>query len=128
LNKTYRKKFIHKCPSKDCKGFVSTAYKCGICEKFTCSKCLEIKGDTQNAEHICDENNVKSAEIVDDVVIFKEDAPYELIKKVKPDILVKGADYKDKEVVGSDIAKEVKLIEFVEGKSTTSIIERMKLC
>jgi len=69
-----------------------------------------------------------SLEVVDYVVIFNEDTPYELIKKVKPDILVKGADYKDKEVVGSDIAKEVRLIEFVEGKSTTSIIERMKLC
>jgi D-beta-D-heptose 7-phosphate kinase/D-beta-D-heptose 1-phosphate adenosyltransferase len=69
-----------------------------------------------------------SLEVVDYVVIFKEDTPYALIKKVKPDILVKGADYKDKEVVGSDIAKEVKLIEFVDGKSTTSIIERMKLC
>ena len=69
-----------------------------------------------------------SLEVVDYVVIFKEDTPYELIKKIKPDILVKGADYKDKEVVGSDIAKEVKLIDFVDGKSTTSIIERMKLC
>jgi D-beta-D-heptose 7-phosphate kinase/D-beta-D-heptose 1-phosphate adenosyltransferase len=69
-----------------------------------------------------------SLEVVDYVMIFKEDTPYELIKKVKPDILVKGADYKDKEVVGSDIAKEVKLIDFVDGKSTTSIIERMKLC
>mgnify|MGYP001494180700 CR=1 FL=1 len=42
LKKTPRKKFIHKCPNKDCKGFVSTAYKCGICDMFTCSKCLEI--------------------------------------------------------------------------------------
>jgi len=67
-----------------------------------------------------------SLEVVDYVVIFKEDTPYELIKKIKPDILVKGADYKDKEVVGSDIAKEVKLIDFVDGKSTTSIIERMR--
>jgi len=68
-----------------------------------------------------------SLEVVDYVVIFKEDTPYELIKKIKPDILVKGADYKDKEVVGSDIAKEVRLIEFVEGKSTTNIIEKIKL-
>jgi len=68
-----------------------------------------------------------SLEVVDYVVIFKENTPYELIKKIKPDILVKGADYKDKEVVGSDIAKEVKLIEFVEGKSTTNIIKKIKL-
>ena len=70
---------------------------------------------------------IASLEVVDYVVIFNEDTPYELIKKIKPDILVKGADYKDKEVVGSDIAKEVRLIEFVEGKSTTNIIEKIKL-
>ena len=67
-----------------------------------------------------------SLEVVDYVVIFEEDTPYELIKRIKPDILVKGADYKGKKVVGSDIAKEVRLINFVEGKSTTSIIKRMK--
>ncbi|WP_024789615.1 D-glycero-beta-D-manno-heptose-7-phosphate kinase [Lebetimonas sp. JH292] len=67
-----------------------------------------------------------SLEVVDYVVIFDEDTPYELIKKVKPDILVKGADYKGKEVVGSNIAKEVKLIDFVEGKSTTKIIKKVK--
>ena len=66
-----------------------------------------------------------SLEVVDYVVIFNEDTPYELIKTIQPDILVKGADYKDKEVVGSDIAKELKLIDFVDGKSTTSIIERI---
>ena len=67
-----------------------------------------------------------SLEVVDFVVIFEEDTPYSLIKKVGPDILVKGADYKDKEVVGSDIAKEVRLIDFVDGKSTTKIIEKMR--
>ncbi|WP_456479203.1 D-glycero-beta-D-manno-heptose-7-phosphate kinase [Nautilia sp.] len=67
-----------------------------------------------------------SLEVVDFVVVFDEDTPYDLIKKIKPDILVKGADYKDREVVGSDIAKEVKLIEFVEGKSTTGIIKKVK--
>ncbi len=68
-----------------------------------------------------------SLEIVDFVVIFNEDTPYNLIKELKPDVLVKGADYKDKDVVGSDIAKEVKLIEFVEGKSTTNIIKKAKI-
>ena len=66
-----------------------------------------------------------SLEVVDYVVIFEDDTPYELIKTIQPDILVKGADYKGKEVIGSDIAKEVKLIDFVDGKSTTSIIERI---
>ena len=63
---------------------------------------------------------------VDYVVIFDEDTPLNLITKIKPDVLVKGADYKDKEVVGSDIVKEVRLIDFVEGKSTTGIIKRIK--
>jgi len=67
-----------------------------------------------------------SLEVVDYVVIFDEDTPYELIKKVKPDILVKGKDYEGKEVVGSDIAKEVKLIDFVEGRSTTNIIKKVQ--
>ncbi len=66
-----------------------------------------------------------SLEVVDFVVVFEEDTPYNLIKRVQPDILVKGADYRGKEVVGSDIAKEVHLIDFVEGRSTTSIIERI---
>jgi len=70
---------------------------------------------------------IASLEVVDYVVVFEEDTPYELIKKIKPDILVKGADYENKEVVGSDIAKEVRLIEFIEGKSTTNIIEKIKL-
>ena len=62
---------------------------------------------------------------VDFVTIFDEDTPYELIKIVQPDILVKGGDYRGKEVVGSDIAKEVRLVDFVEGRSTTKTIEKI---
>jgi len=65
-------------------------------------------------------------EVVDYVVIFDEDTPYELIKAIKPHILVKGADYKGKEVVGQDIADELKLVEFVDGKSSTQTIEKIK--
>ena len=65
-----------------------------------------------------------SLESVSYVVPFEEDTPHDLILAVQPDILVKGADYKDKVVVGNDIAKEVRLVEFIEGKSTTKIIER----
>lgn len=63
---------------------------------------------------------------VDYVVIFDEDTPYELIKEVRPDILTKGADYHGKEVVGSDIAKDVRLIEFTDGCSTTNLIQKIK--
>ncbi|WP_457598151.1 D-glycero-beta-D-manno-heptose 1-phosphate adenylyltransferase, partial [Hydrogenimonas sp.] len=62
---------------------------------------------------------------VDYVTIFGEETPYELIRTLEPDVLVKGGDYEGKEVVGSDIAKEVRLVDFVEGKSTTKIIEKI---
>lgn len=65
-------------------------------------------------------------EVVDYVVIFDEDTPYELIKSIEPHILVKGGDYRGKEVVGQDIANELKLVDFVDGKSSTKIIEKIK--
>ena len=67
-----------------------------------------------------------SLEVVDYVVIFNEDTPLDLIKLIKPDVLVKGGDYEDKEVVGQDIAKELQLVKFIDGKSTTKTIERIK--
>jgi len=68
---------------------------------------------------------VASLESIDFVVPFNEDTPYELIKIVRPNALVKGADYQGKKVVGSDIANEVVLIDFVKGKSTTNLIEKI---
>ena len=64
VKKSPRKKFIHKCPDETCKGFLSIAYKCGLCKKFTCSKCFELKGDTKNSDHTCDENDVKTVELI----------------------------------------------------------------
>ncbi|MCX8054747.1 MAG: D-glycero-beta-D-manno-heptose 1-phosphate adenylyltransferase [Ignavibacteria bacterium] len=67
---------------------------------------------------------------VDYVVLFDEDTPIELIKQVRPDFLVKGADYERKNIVGADFVESyggrVATIEFVEGKSTTNIINKMK--
>ena len=65
-------------------------------------------------------------EVVDYVVIFDEDTPYELIRSIEPHILVKGGDYRGKEVVGQDIVDELRLVEFVDGKSSTKTIEKIK--
>ena len=65
-------------------------------------------------------------EVVDYVVIFDEDTPYKLIKAIKPHTLVKGGDYEDKEVIGQDIADELKLVEFLDGKSSTQTIEKIQ--
>ena len=65
-------------------------------------------------------------EVVDYVVIFDEDTPYKLIKAIKPHTLVKGGDYEGKEVIGQDIADELKLVEFVDGKNSTQTIEKIQ--
>lgn len=67
---------------------------------------------------------------VDYVVIFEEDTPLELIKKIQPDVLVKGGDYSNEYVVGTNEVTarggELVLIPFVEGKSTTNIIKKIQ--
>ena len=65
-------------------------------------------------------------EAVDYVVVFDDDTPYDLIKTIKPHTLVKGGDYEGKAVVGQDIANELKLVQFVDGKSTTKTIEKIQ--
>ena len=88
-----------------------------------------LKGESRPINNEADRAFVLSGlSAVDFVVVFDEDTPYELIKAIKPDILVKGGDYEGKEVVGSDIAKETRLVEFVEGKSTTKIIQKAQIC
>ena len=66
--------------------------------------------------------NIKA---VDEVHIFSEDTPYNLIKSIMPDIIVKGSDYNPKDVVGNDLA-DVICFPILPGYSTTNIIERSK--
>lgn len=63
---------------------------------------------------------------VDYVVIFREKTPYNLIKAIRPDILVKGGDWKKEEIIGSDIAGETYSLPYVTGISTTQIIENIR--
>lgn len=63
---------------------------------------------------------------VDHVVVFEEDTPHELIRRIRPDVLTKGADYAGRKIVGSELAGEVRLIELVEGQSTTVTINRIR--
>lgn len=69
-------------------------------------------------------------ECVDFVTIFNQDTPYNLIKKIVPDVLIKGADWKNKGVVGADIVKEnggrVELVRYLPNYSTTKIIKKIK--
>ena len=86
-----------------------------------------LKGDSRPLNSEMDRAEVLAAlEFIDYIVIFDEDTPYELIKAVQPDVLVKGGDYKIEDVVGADIARKTVLIDFVDGYSTTKTIESMK--
>jgi D-glycero-beta-D-manno-heptose 1-phosphate adenylyltransferase len=72
-----------------------------------------------------------SLSFVDAVVLFNEDTPQELIRIVQPDVLIKGADYAIKDIVGADIVQAkggiVKTIEFLTGYSTTLTEEKIRL-
>lgn len=90
-----------------------------------------LKGDERPIN--CEQDRVEmlsALEFINFVAVFEEDTPLELIKQIQPDILVKGGDYSNKYVVGSNEVKayggKTVLIPFVKGKSTTNIINRIK--
>jgi len=59
--KKARREFVMRCPAEGCRGFLSTAYKCGVCEKKTCSDCTEVLGDE---EHACKPDAVETAKAI----------------------------------------------------------------
>lgn len=89
-----------------------------------------LKGESRPVNSELDRKFVlENLKAIDYVFIFGEDTPYELIKAVKPNVLVKGGDWAVEDIVGSDIVLanggEVKSLNFVNGFSTTSTIEKI---
>jgi len=78
-----------------------------------------INGEQQRAEVLA------ALEPVDFVTIFTEETPYDLIRALKPDTLVKGGDWKPEDIVGSDLVPDTRSLPFEQGLSTSSIIERI---
>jgi len=56
--------FVRACPAEDCRGFLSSQWKCGVCEKWTCPDCHVLKGYTRDAEHTCNEDDVATARLL----------------------------------------------------------------
>lgn len=89
-----------------------------------------LKGESRPVNNESDRafliDNLKS---VDYVIIFDEDTPYDLIREIQPDILVKGGDWKEEDIVGWDIVKEsggkVLSLKFIENYSTTNTIKKL---
>lgn len=59
-----RQTFVKPCPAQECKGYLSTAWKCGLCEQWSCSECHELKGPTRETEHTCDSNKVLTIQLL----------------------------------------------------------------
>jgi hypothetical protein len=65
VEKDSKKKFIRKCPVSDCLGWLSSAWKCGICENYTCNKCFIIKGKKDDEHnHTCKDEDIATAEMI----------------------------------------------------------------
>lgn len=92
---------------------------------------MQNKGNDRPINNENNRANVLAAlACVDVITFFNEETPLELIKKVQPDVLVKGGDYIPEKIVGYDVVKarggEVLTIPFVEGYSTTSLVQKLK--
>jgi len=86
-----------------------------------------LKGKNRPINSQKDRSQIIAAlKVVDYVVIFDENTPYELIKVIKPCTLVKGGDYEGKKVVGEDIVNKLVIVKFEDGKSTTKIINKIQ--
>lgn len=85
-----------------------------------------LKGPARPFNKAADRARVLAAlQAVDAVVVFGEDTPYKLIKALRPDVLVKGADYRNAAVVGAEFAGRVALVPLLQGRSTTRLAGKM---
>lgn len=69
---------------------------------------------------------ISEFESVDFVVIFDDEMPYDLIRSIRPDVVVKGGDYEGKPVSGQDLVGDMRIVDFEEGQSTRMITNRIK--
>lgn len=95
------------------------------------SSVQRLKGPTRPVQNESDRAEILSElKSVDLVCIFDQDTPLVLIKQIRPDILVKGGDWKTSQIVGADFVLsnggEVKSLSFVDGKSTTGLIQKSR--
>ena len=86
----------------------------------------KLKGSSRPINNQVDRKYVLLAlTCVDEVIIFNEDTPYNLIKSIQPDILTKGGDYTKEDIVGYNIVYETIVIPFTNGYSTTETVRKM---
>jgi D-beta-D-heptose 7-phosphate kinase/D-beta-D-heptose 1-phosphate adenosyltransferase len=88
----------------------------------------ELKGNERPINHIkerCD--FLQSLGIIDYIIIFNTSTPYNIIKELEPNVLVKGGDYKKEDIIGGEFANKVILYDYISGLSTTNTIKKILL-
>jgi len=91
------------------------------------SSVRRLKGDNRPVNSIKTRVAMMAAiRFVDYVIVFEEDAPWDLLKALRPHLLIKGGDWRIENIIGREFADETRLIPFVDGFSSTSIIERIR--
>lgn len=95
------------------------------------SSITKLKGSSRPIMNENDRRDLlQELRCVDDVIIFNEETPYNLIQRLRPKYLVKGGDYLIDEIVGGDFVLSygghVEIVEYLEGTSTSSMIEKLR--
>lgn len=114
--------------------YLKKARECGDCLLVglnSDSSVTKIKGSGRPLVSQDERKEILEAfECVDEVIIFDEPTPLELIKTIKPDVIVKGGDWKVENIIGKDIVEnnggKTVTIEYISGKSTTEFINKIK--
>jgi D-beta-D-heptose 7-phosphate kinase/D-beta-D-heptose 1-phosphate adenosyltransferase len=86
-----------------------------------------LKGQDRPINNISERSSILSLfDFVDYIIIFSDDTPLNIIKLLKPNIMIKGSDYKKEDIVGAEFADKIILFDFISGKSSTNIINKIK--
>jgi D-beta-D-heptose 7-phosphate kinase/D-beta-D-heptose 1-phosphate adenosyltransferase len=87
----------------------------------------KLKGPERPINNIEERTNILSLfDFIDYIIIFNDDTPYNIIELLKPNILVKGSDYKKEDVIGNKLVDDVILFNYIENKSTSLVVNKIK--
>jgi D-beta-D-heptose 7-phosphate kinase/D-beta-D-heptose 1-phosphate adenosyltransferase len=87
----------------------------------------KLKGDTRPLQTQDDRALILAAlSVIDAIILFEDATPIELIKTLVPDVLVKGGDYEIESIVGYDVAHQTVVIPFVDGHSSSMLMDKLK--
>jgi len=85
-----------------------------------------LKGQTRPINNINERSELLSSlDFIDYIIIFTEDTPYNILSVLKPNIIVKGGDYKPDSIIGKEFVDEIKIFNFIDGKSSTNVIKQI---